>query len=188
MAHETHSHGWPLERYREYLRVLARLHLDAQLRRKLDSSDLVQQTLLQAHEKIGQFRGQSEAELKGWLRKILTNTLINAIETFGRRKRNVDLERSLEAALANTSLRLEVWLAAEQPSPSDEAMQQEQLGRLANALALLPEDQRTALELKYLAGATVAAIGEQMGRSKPAVTGLLRRGLQRLRELLRESL
>src|SRR5262249_56663520 len=72
----------PVEAYTEYLRLLARLHLAPQLRGKLDASDVVQQTLLQAHAKRGQFRGRSEDEWVGWLRAILANVLAGALRAY----------------------------------------------------------------------------------------------------------
>jgi RNA polymerase sigma-70 factor (ECF subfamily) len=80
-----------------------------------------------------------------------------------------------------------VLLAAYGPSPSERASRHEDLLGLAEALARLTEDQRTALERKHFQGLAVAAIAGQMGRSKEAVGGLLRRGLKRLRQLLRDS-
>src|SRR5271165_6970292 len=95
-----------LEQFRDYLRLLARLQIDARLRGKLDPSDLVQQTLLKAHQAEGQFRGATAAEQAAWLRQILARTLANAIRDFGRGKRDVHLERSLEASLHDSSARL----------------------------------------------------------------------------------
>jgi RNA polymerase sigma-70 factor (ECF subfamily) len=186
MADETGAPDVSLEHYREYLRLLAGLHLDPRLQGKLDASDVAQQTLLRAHQKRDQFRGQSEAERVGWLRAILASTLAEAARRFGRRQRDVALERSLEASLEESSARLEAWLAAEHSSPSERTARQEELARLAGALAGLPEDQRRALELRYLQGCSVSAISRLMDRSEPSVTGLLRRGLQRLREVLHD--
>jgi RNA polymerase sigma-70 factor (ECF subfamily) len=174
-------------RYRDYLRVLARVQLPVQLRGKLDPSDLVQQTLLRAHEKRSQFRGHSSAEEAGWLRAILANTLAEAARRFGRQQRDVSRERSLEAALAESSARIEAWLATHESSPSDLALRHEQQLRLAAALPRLPDDQRQAVELRHFGGMTIADIACEMGRSEIAVTGLIRRGLHRLRELLGET-
>src|ERR1700738_1008847 len=101
-----------LESFRSYLRLLAGLQLDPRLRAKLDPSDLVQQTLLQAYQGLPQFRGQSEAELAAWLRQILDRHLANATRDLGRTKRDVARERSLEGTLAESSARLEAWLTA----------------------------------------------------------------------------
>jgi RNA polymerase sigma-70 factor (ECF subfamily) len=174
----------PLESYRDYLRLLARLQLDPRLRGKLDPSDVVQQTLVKAHQNAEQFRGQTDAERAAWLRRILANTLADAA-----RKYRVETVRgqSLEQALHESSARLEAWLAKPQESPSEQADRHEQLLHLAEALRQLPEDQRVVIELHHLQGCFLAGIAQQMGKTEAAVAGLLRRGRKRLRELLEES-
>jgi RNA polymerase sigma-70 factor (ECF subfamily) len=173
-----------LGRYRDYLHLLARLRLNPLLRGQLDPSDVVQQTLLQAHLRREQFRGQSEPELAAWLRTILANKLAEAGRRSGRRKRDVALERSLEAELNASSSRLEAWLIDRQSSPSEQAVRHERLQHLARALAQLPEDQRRAVELHHLKGWTLPEVAQEMGRSKEAVAGLLFRAVKKLRQLL----
>jgi RNA polymerase sigma-70 factor, ECF subfamily len=178
--------GRLLERFRAYLRLLARLHLAPQLRGKLDPSDIVQQTLLQAFQAINQFRGQSEAEWAAWLRQILVHNLAQALRDFGRAKRDLAREQSLQAAVDASSARLEAWLIADQSSPSHRAEQGEQALLLAEALEKLPESQREALVLQHWQGLSLAEIGAHLGRSPEAVAGLIKRGLKQLRQLMQE--
>jgi RNA polymerase sigma-70 factor (ECF subfamily) len=163
------------------------MHLDPRLQSKVDPSDVVQQTLLQAHQGLGQFQGQGEVELVAWLRRILARNLSHLERDHGRARRDVRREFSLEAALEESSVRLENWLAAEQSSPSQRVERKEQAVRLANVLATLPETQREAIMLHYWQGRTLAEIGEKLERTPAAVAGLLHRGLRQLRTLLQES-
>src|SRR5215469_2906430 len=170
-----------LERFRPYLLMLARARLDPRLKAKLDASDVVQQTLLEAHQGLAQFRGQTSGEQAAWLRQALARNLANAVRDLRRDKRDVARERSLEAALDESSARLEGWLAAEQSSPSQRAERHERALRLAEALAALPEGQREAVVLRHWHGWPLADIARQLGCTTAAVTGLLHRGLKNLR-------
>jgi RNA polymerase sigma-70 factor (ECF subfamily) len=173
-----------LERYRSYLRLLARLHWREDLRGRLDPSDLVQQTMVQALQAQAQFRGQDGREVAAWLRQILIRTLLNAVRHQGRARRDAGRERSLQAAVEQSSARLEAWLAAEQTSPSELAERHEHLLRLAQALENLPEAQREAITLHHLQDWTLEQVGVQLGRSPAAVAGLIKRGLQHLRSVM----
>ena len=186
MAKQAKGSERPLEVYREYLRLLARLQLDPRLRGKLDPSDVVQEALLKAYEKRDQFRGGSEGEWLAWLRQALAHNLADALRAFGQAKRDVGRERSLEGAVEASSCRLAAFLAAEQSSPSQRAQRHERAVRLAEALAALPEDNREALVLHYCEDWPLAGIATHLGRTPAAVAGLLKRGLKQLREHLRE--
>ena len=173
-----------LEGLRSYLHLLAQLQLGPRLRSKLDSSDVVQQTLLRAYTKLDQFRGRTEAELEAWLRPILAQQIANAARHYGAGMRDVALERSLEAELQDSSARLEAWLADNQASPSEQAAHNEQLRLLARALDQLPDDQQQAVVLHHLHGLSLAEVGEAMNRSPQAAAGLVKRGTLTLRRLL----
>jgi RNA polymerase sigma-70 factor (ECF subfamily) len=173
-----------LERFRAYLALLVRHRLDERFQGKLDVSGIVQQTLWEAHQGLKDFRGSSEAELAAWLRQALVRNFTDEVRKLGAGKRDLARERSLEQAVEQSSANLAAWLAQEQSSPSQQAVRHEQLLALAEALAALPEDQRTAVELHHLEGHSLIEVGRRMQRSKEAVAGLLFRGLKRLRTVL----
>jgi RNA polymerase sigma-70 factor (ECF subfamily) len=175
-----------LDPHRACLLLIARLQIGPGLRGKLDPSDLVQQTFVQALRALDQFRGQTDAELAAWLRQILARTLANAIRALQRDKRNVDRERSLEAAVEQSSARLEAWLASQQSSPSQRAQRNEMLLRLAAALEQLPPAQGEAIVLHHLHDWTLDAIAVHLGRTPAAVAGLIKRGMKQLRQQLQE--
>lgn len=172
-----------VEKYRSYLLVLARMQLDALPKIKVDASDVVQHTLLEAHEKRGQFVGNDEG-LAAWLRQSLANNIRDGLRRARRQKRDVQREWSLEAGLENSSAGLDACLAACQSSPSQQAMRNEELLKLSDALMTLPDAQRMAVMLHHLQGWTLSEVALHLDRTDAAVAGLLHRGLRRLRELM----
>lgn len=187
MNHSIDSQGGVLDRFRSYLYLLARAHLHPRHQARIDASDLVQQTLLDAHLQRDRFRGQSEAQLAGWLRKILANKLVDALRHLGRAKRDVARERSMDAAIDESFSRVDQWLAASQRSPSQHVVHREELLRLPDALGELSEAQREAIVLHHLQGLTLAQTAAEIGRSESAVAGLLYRGLKKLHAVLDEA-
>ena len=184
MAASSSDSNERLERYREYLGLLARLQLGVRLQGKVDLSGVVQQTLLEAHEAQQRCQDPSEPWKAAWLRQILANNLRDEIRKVSAQARDAARERSLEAQLETSSSRLEAWLASQQSSPSQHAMHQEQLLALADALGQLSADQRQAIEMHHLQGRPLADVAKAMGRNKGAVAALLYRGLKQLRERL----
>jgi RNA polymerase sigma-70 factor, ECF subfamily len=177
-----------LVQLRPLLRVEARmLHLDPRLRRRFDYSDLVQATVLRAHQALSDFRGASQGEMLCWLRQILLNQLRDLVMRERAQKRDVAREQSLNAAAADSSARLDQLLDAGSASPEQKLERQQLLLRLASALdaALeqLPEAQRDAIVLNKLQGLPVKEIARRLERTEKAVRLLLYHGLRALRDM-----
>ena len=121
-----------------------------------------------------------------WLRQILARNLANVVRDLRRVKRDVAREQELRADLDESASRLEAWLAVEQSSPSQQVERQERAVRLAEALAALPANQREAIVLRHWHGCSLCEISERLGCTTAAVTGLLHRGLRKLRQSLHD--
>jgi len=184
MSSDPEEQARRLERFRPYLLLLTRLQLDPRLRAKVDPSGVVQQTLMEAHQAAA--APHSDGEMAAWLRRLLANNLGDEVRKAHADKRDARREQSLEAALADSAARLGAVLAG-QSSPSQRAVRNEDLLRLAEALEALPDAQREAVELHYLRGWPLADVAEHLGRSKSAVAGLLHRGLDKLRDWLQDG-
>lgn len=177
--------GQLLELYRNYLTLLARLQISRRLQSKVDATDLVQETFLKAHRHFGQFRGNSEAELVGWLRQILLLNTANLVRYYyGTQGRDVRLECELAGELERSSQAWDQGLVAEQSSPSQRAARREEAVLLADALAKLPADYGELIVLRHLQGLPFAEVARRMGRSVDSVEKLWVRALARLRQLL----
>jgi RNA polymerase sigma-70 factor (ECF subfamily) len=178
------ARGELLARYRNYLSMLARTQIDTFLRARLDPSDLVQETLLEAVRDFRQFAGGTEKELTAWLRKILARNLADQLKRHKTQARDAHRQESLDVLLDNSSLLAEQALARGISSPSMQASKREEAVLLADALARLPADYRDVLVLRHLQQLKFEEVAERMKRSSGAVRMLWTRALERLQREL----
>ena len=157
---DDEARGILLDRYRNYLNLLARSLIGGALRVNLDASDLVQQTLLEAYRDLPQFHGSGEPELAAWLRQILIHNLANQAEYHKRQKRGLKKRISFDDLLERSSQFVDRAHAGLTASPSQLAVRREQAVQLADALARLPEDQRSS-------AGTPPPPGAQRARGEP---------------------
>ena len=175
--------GHLLGSYQNYLQLLARIEIGRRLQGKIDASDIVQETFLEAHRQFPMFQGHAEAQLTKWLRTILAGTLANMVRRyFGTQARDLRLERELAEDLDRSTCALGQMLVDHRSSPSQQAMRGEQTLLVAAAMSRLPEDYRTVLVLRHLEGLTFPQISERMDRSIDSVEKLWIRGVSRLKK------
>jgi RNA polymerase sigma-70 factor (ECF subfamily) len=183
------SIGILLERYQNYLKVLASTQIDPRLEPRISPSDVVQETMLRAHKNFGQFRGTTENELMAWLRQILAHRLTNLVEEHilaARRdvRREVSVE-GLARALDQSAVQLAALLPAESTSPSMAAQRCEDAVILADRIAQLPADYREVLLLRNFQELPFEEVARRLERSIGATRMLWLRALEKLRSIYR---
>lgn len=169
---------------RAYLETVARSVWPAHLRAKFGLSDVVQETLVRAHQNFDQFNGSGDQRFRGWLRGILLNTGRDWIRSYGAQLRDAALEQSLHDVVGASAARLEELLGEQTDGPDARMLFEEKVARLANSLPHLPETQRQAVMLRYIEGLKYQQVADRMGVNISAVSGLIRRALENLRDLL----
>lgn len=178
--------GRLLELYRNYLRLLAESQLDRKLRARLSPSDLVQETMLEAHRDFSQFRGATESEFLSWLRQILVNNMSRQIELHVlAEKRDIRREVSLDrlrGALERSTAQLGAFLPGREDGPSAIAERRERAVILADLMSQLAPDHREVLVLRNLQGLPFQDVADRMERSVPAAKMLWVRAIKQLRD------
>ena len=172
--------GSDLEQFRPYLQILAESQIHSRLKSKVDASDIIQQTMLLAYQNRAQYRGSTDAEKAAWLRTILSNVLYGLARDYSRQRRDISREQSFQA-VEQSSMHLANLLTATTSTPSAAMHRHEQANELAQLMLSLTSEQRQAIMLKYWHNATLAEIGEALGKSTEAVAGLIFRAMRKLR-------
>lgn len=181
---DVQAKGELLDRFRPYLNVIAQRLLDDRIQGRLDFSDVVQATYLEASRDFHQFRGESIESFLAWLRNILRNNVSTVHqEHLAAKKRSARREVNLHRPATSdaSSMQMEHLVPSEASSPSQRLMRSEAAAVLAACIEQLPETQGMAIRMRYLEGMSLKEISDRMSKSEMAVAGLLKRGLQGLR-------
>jgi RNA polymerase sigma-70 factor, ECF subfamily len=167
-----------------YLRFLVDQLVSNQndMQAKMDPSGIVQQTLMEAHLAS---KNSGVTITLAWLRKSLSNNLADEFRRQYGGKRDVRREHRIAECFDQSSIRLESLVRDYGPTPDQVVEAQERTMALLVALGQLPESQRQAITLQLWDNKSLQEIAELTGKSRLAVAGLLKRGLQTLREHLR---
>jgi RNA polymerase sigma-70 factor, ECF subfamily len=185
------SIGELLQHYRNYLMLLATTQIERRLQPRVSPSDIVQETMLRAHRHFAQFRGQTERELLAWLRQILVTNLARFVERYmlaAKRdiRREISIER-VEAALAESSSKLNLSVGAAGQTPSAIAQHREEAVVLADRLTQLPSRYRDVLVLRNIEGLTFEEAAARLDRPVGATRMLWLRAIKKLRALYRKA-
>lgn len=168
------------ETCRAYVGFLARSHVESWIQAKVDSSDLIQQTLMEAHQAFPNFNGQTEGEWIAWLKQILKHNATDFVRRFGAAKRRATLEVAISTGNDSTYFRAAPELSSHGESPSQMMVRREQEILISEALATLPENYQEVIVLRNLQRLPFDEIAERMGRSRPATQMLWMRALKKL--------
>ena len=172
-----------LQRYRGFVQLIVRCRFRGQLKARVDSSDVVQETLLRAAQNIDQCDGTDGEHWEAWLRRIAEREVIHQLRHhLGAEKRAIDRERSLVLPGSQTGSRLDQWLVKTRSTPSLVLARKERAIMLSDALARLPEDYREVLILRHLEELNFPEVAQRMNRSAGAVRVLWVRALKKLRD------
>ena len=145
--------------------------------REEDARDVCQETFLRAFRALGGFKGQ--AKFSSWLYRITLNLCRDWI----RRERRQPLAQTPEGIDL-----VELAGEAEGTESIEDLVARKEIGAaVAKAMALLPEEQRTAIVLKEYHGLTFQEIADMLDCPLSTVKTRLYQGLTVLRRQLERS-
>lgn len=179
---DDHVRDELFEKCRAYVGFMARSQMETWMNAKIDASDLIQQTMMDAHQGFDQFRGKSEAEWIGWLKKILQHNTVDFCRKYkGTEKRNANREVSFAQSQSQSLFRAAEPDANEE-TPSEVIMRKENEILLADALSKLPDDYQEVIYLRNMQQLPFQEIADKMERSQGAVQMLWLRAIKQLQE------
>lgn len=175
------SLGEIITRLRGYLLLIANGQIRGSLQAKFGASDIVQNSLLDAHAGIDEFNGTTEAEMRAWLKQIVLHNFIDEQRRYtDTQSRNLQRERPMET-LVNP------LITGPSDGGSKKMRQSEDLQQLTRALQRLPPRQQRVVEGRRRFGYTYQQIADQLEITEGAARKLWSRAIKQLKEYMAEE-
>jgi RNA polymerase sigma factor (sigma-70 family) len=162
---------------RNFIKQLSERSIGEKLGRRMDSSDLVQETQLEVFRDLVRIKAKDTRGFFAFVKSVYDMTFLAKLRHGMRGKRNIAAEVQVDATVAE-----ELEIADKDPAQAE----MEQL--CLDALEVLNKNERHAIWRKHVEGATIAQLVEELELGPKAVLGLLKRAREKLRLHLQDAL
>lgn len=159
--------------WREKLRALIRQFKEKKLATRLDTSDLVQDALLQVVQQVGAFRGTTPAEFDAWLKSIARGHAMNASRFHHAKKRDIAAESPSVSPVSN-----------EQERPDEILARQESYRQMLTAIDQLEQRERYVVLQHIFEKKTYVDIASELECSPSFVSYIFQQALSHIRSFL----
>ena len=175
-----------IERHREALRRMVAGRMDRGMAQRVDASDVVQEALIEAHRRLGDYIKDGSMPFHLWLRQIARDRLIDAHRRHRAQRRDVGREQTMHRAgtADQSSLDLAAQLCDMELTPAASALRRELEDRFWSAVDQLDEADREIVLMRYQEHLGNGEVAEILGVSQQAAGMRHLRAMRRLREFL----
>jgi len=175
------------DRYRDRLRRMVELRIDARVRARLDASDVLQEAFLDVARDLDAYLADPKLPPLLWLRLHVGRRLTTLHrQHLGTKMRDAGMEISLyrDALPEASSAALASMLLGKHTSPTQAALRAERLLRVQEALNTLDPIDREVLALRHFEQLSRPETAEVLGISQEAGAKRYFRALKRLKDVL----
>jgi RNA polymerase sigma-70 factor, ECF subfamily len=176
--------GRAIQPFRQFLLMIAERELAPELKTKEGASDLVQDTLLEAHRHFPRFEGETKAEMRAWLRRLLLHRVSYTVRRY-RKAGKRQLSRELSLGATDSSRGLAEALAGDSTSPSGQVVRREEEAAMLAALDTIPERLRQVIIWRHREDCSFDEIGKRLNRSNVAARKLWLRAIEQLQRAMK---
>lgn len=172
---------------RSALRRLVASRLDTNIKGRVDPSDIVQETLIDACRRLDDYLANPSVPFISWLFALADQ---NAVDAYRRhvvtKKRSVQREQFLDSRASAAQNDIHMHAVSDLTDPGQRAEKQERMAQLQKAISMLSLESQIIVRMRFLEGKTLAEIAEKFDISVDAVAKRAMRSLLKLTEFANE--
>ncbi len=176
-----------LGEFREPLRRVINLRLDPAIARRVDASDIVQDVLIEANQRLVDYLKQPNMPFHLWLRHLAQDRIIDTHRRHRlAQRRSVDREQAIARPgwTDESSVSLVAQLVNTERTPASEAIQHELQRKLSTAIDQLDDADREIVLMRHHEALSNQEVAKALDLTEAAASMRYLRALRKLREVL----